>query len=140
MSGPRFLLDTNIVSNLIRHPSGMVAQQIGRVGSRGIATSIISVAELRYGCAKRGSARLTRQVEAVLEAIDIVPFEAPAEIAYGRIRAQLQAEGRPIGPNDLLIAAQALTLDVPLITANEAEFRRVPGLTVENWLSYLSPP
>jgi tRNA(fMet)-specific endonuclease VapC len=134
MSGPRFLLDTNILSDLIRNPSGAVARQIGVVGSRGIATSIVSVAELRYGCAKRGSARLLRQVEAVLDAIDVVPFEPPADVIYGRIRADLEAAGRPIGPNDLLIAAQALALEVPLVTANEAEFRRVDGLTVENWL------
>ena len=134
MSGPRFLLDTNILSDLIRNPSGAVARQIAWVGSKGIATSIVSVAELRYGCAKRGSARLLRQVGAVLEAIDVVPFETPADVIYGRIRADLEAAGRPIGPNDLLIAAQALALEVPLVTANEAEFRRVGGLTVENWL------
>lgn len=134
MSGPRFLLDTNILSDLIRNPSGAVSRQIGVVGSRGIAASIVSVAELRYGCAKRGSARLLRQVEAILDAIDVVPFEPPADVIYGRIRADLEAAGRPIGPNDLLIAAQALALAVPLVTANEAEFRRVDGLMVENWL------
>jgi tRNA(fMet)-specific endonuclease VapC len=64
----------------------------------------------------------------------VVPFETPADVIYGRIRADLEAAGRPIGPNDLLIAAQALALEIPLVTANEAEFRRVGGLTVENWL------
>jgi len=69
----------------------------------------------------------------------VIPFEAPADIVYGRLRAQLEAVGRPIRPNDLFIAAQALAREVPLITANEAEFRRVPGLTVENWLRRVGP-
>ncbi len=134
MTGPRFLLDTNIVSELIRNPSGTVARKIGQVGSRGIATSIISAAELRYGCAKRGSVRLLAHVDSVLEAIEVVPFAPPADVIDGRIRAELEVTGQPIGPNDLLIAAQALALEVPLITANQSEFRRVRGLTVENWI------
>lgn len=104
-----------------------------------IAMSIISVAELRYGCAKRGSARLLRPVEAVLDAIDVVPVEAPADTVYGRVRAHLEAMGRPLGPNDPFIAAQALALEVPLITASEAEFRPVPGLMVGNWLCRAGP-
>ncbi|AWN50892.1 type II toxin-antitoxin system VapC family toxin [Methylobacterium sp. 17Sr1-1] len=134
MSALRFLLDTNVVSDLVRNPSGSVARRISEIGSHGIATSIISVAELRYGCAKRGSTRLLQQVEAVLQGIEIVPFESPADAEYGRLRAELEAAGRLIGPNDLLIAAQGLALGVPVVTANEAEFRRVRGLIVENWL------
>ncbi|WP_442919265.1 PIN domain-containing protein [Methylobacterium sp. SyP6R] len=82
----------------------------------GKCSIIISVAELHYGCATRGSVRLLRQVEAVLEAIDVVPFEPPADVIYGRIRAELETAARPIGTNDLLIAAQALALAVPPIS------------------------
>lgn len=135
MTTPRFMLDTNIVSDLVRNPAGKAAQQIAKLGSRGICISIITAAELRFGCAKRGSPKLLRQVEAVLEGIDILPLDIPADAAYAGIRADLEAAGQPIGPNDLLIAAHACALGVPLVTANEAEFRRVRGLQVENWLA-----
>ena len=130
----RFLLDTNIVSNLIRDPQGRIAERIKIVGEREICTSIIVAAELRYGAAKKGSQRLTAQVEAVLAAIDILPFDSPADEIYGSIRTQLESAGTPIGGNDLIIAAQAVTLDLTLVSDNEREFARVAGLRVENWL------
>src|SRR5271155_4975875 len=106
----RYLLDTNIVSDLIRNPNGRVAQRIGEIGEAQVCTSIIVAAELRFGAAKRGSPRLTAQLEAVIGALDVVPFEAPADSVYGRLRASLERAGQPIGGNDLLIAAQAMTL------------------------------
>lgn len=130
----RYLLDTNIVSDLVRNPQGPVAGRIFEVGEAAVCTSIIVAAELRYGAAKKGSPRLTAQLEAVLEALEVVPLEPPADEAYGDIRATLEKEGRPIGPNDLLIAAQCLTLGYTLVTDNEREFRRVEGLVVENWV------
>jgi tRNA(fMet)-specific endonuclease VapC len=130
----RYLLDTNIVSDLIRNPQGPVAQHIRRVGETQICTSIIVAAELRYGATKKGSLRLTAQLEAVLGALDILPFETPADAAYGLIRTQLEQAGRPIGGNDLLIAAQAIALGYTLVTDNEGEFARVDGLPRENWL------
>jgi tRNA(fMet)-specific endonuclease VapC len=130
----RFLLDTNIVSNLIRDPQGRIAERIKIVGEREICTSIIVAAELRYGAAKKASSRLTAQVEAVLAAIDTLPFDSPADEIYGSIRTQLESAGTPIGGNDLIIAAQAVTLDLTLVSDNEREFARVAGLRVENWL------
>ncbi|MDR3512512.1 MAG: type II toxin-antitoxin system VapC family toxin [Caulobacteraceae bacterium] len=130
----RHLLDTNIVSDLVRRPQGRVAQRIADVGESAVCTSIIVAAELRFGAAKRGSERLTDQLEQVLGALEILPFEEPADIVYGQIRAQLEAAGTPIGGNDLLIAAQALTLGHAVVTDNEREFGRVPDLTVINWL------
>ncbi|EKM99407.1 MULTISPECIES: type II toxin-antitoxin system VapC family toxin [unclassified Acidocella] len=130
----RYLLDTNILSDLIRHPQGRVAEQIRRVGETEVCTSIIVAAELRFGAAKRGSARLATQLEAVLSALDIVPFEQPADESYGTIRAQLEQAGTPIGGNDLLIAAHAKALGCTVVTDNEREFRRVEGLACENWL------
>ena len=130
----RYLLDTNIVSDLVRNPQGRAAQQIRKVGENRVCTSIIVASELRYGAAKRQSPRLTSQLEAVLSALDIMPFEAPADVTYGIIRAQLERAGKPIGGNDLLIAAQALALGYTIVTDNEREFARIPRLIRENWL------
>ncbi|MEG3093216.1 type II toxin-antitoxin system VapC family toxin [Sphingomonas sp. PB1R3] len=130
------MLDTNIVSDLIRNPQGRVFEQIAALGSDSICISIITAAELRYGCAKKGSPRLLAQVEAILDSIDILPFDVPADGEYGGIRAELEAAGKPIGPNDLLIAAHAYSVDATLVTANVGEFQRIRGLRVENWLSY----
>jgi tRNA(fMet)-specific endonuclease VapC len=131
----RYLLDTNIVSDLIRNPQGRVTDRIREVGEAQVATSIIVAAELRYGAAKKGSLRLTAQVEAVLGAIEILPFEEPADAVYGVLRASLEQKGQPIGGNDLLIAAQAVSLGFTLVTGNEREFAKVDDLHCENWLS-----
>jgi len=130
----RYLLDTNVVSDLVRNPQGKVAQQIRKVGETQVCTSIIVSAELRYGAAKRGSPRLTAQLEAVLGALEVLPFERPADAAYGLLRTRLEQTGRPIGANDLLIAAQAIALGYTLITDNEKEFAWVEHLPRENWL------
>jgi len=130
----RYLLDTNIVSDLVRHPQGRIMERIREVGEGQVCTSVIVAAELRYGAAKRMSRRLTMQVEAVLGALDVLPFEAPADAVYGLIRARLEQRGAPIGANDLLIAAHTLTLGCALVTDNEAEFARIDELPRENWL------
>lgn len=130
----RYLLDTNVVSDLVRNPQGRAAAKIAEVGEDAVATSIIVAAELRYGAQKKGSARLAEQLDAILSAFEVLPFETPAEAAYASARVALEAEGKPIGGNDLLIAAQALALDLVVVTNNEREFGRVGGLRVENWL------
>ena len=130
----RYLLDTNIISELIRNPQGRAAKRLARVGEENICTNIIVAAELRYGCAKRGSQKLIKAVEDLLAEIDVVPFEAPADAEYGAIRAALESIGTPIGGNDLLIAANARALGATVVSANADEFRRVRGLKVENWL------
>lgn len=128
------MLDTNIISDLIRNPHGRAAKRIARVGEDNICTSIIVAAELRYGCAKSGSARLRKAVEDLLGEINVLPFDIPADAEYGMIRAELEARGRPIGSNDLLIAAHAHASGATIVTANAEEFKRVRGLKVENWL------
>ena len=130
----RYLLDTNIVSDLIRNPQGKVAARLADIGEDRVATSIIVAAELRYGAAKRGSSRLTAQMEIVLGALKVLPFESPSEIFYGDLRSRLEAVGTPIGANDLLIAAHAMALGLTVVTDNEREFARVEGLPFENWL------
>jgi tRNA(fMet)-specific endonuclease VapC len=129
------MLDTNIISDLIRNPQGKAAKRIARAGEDNICTSIIVAAELRYGCAKSGSKRLRKAVEDLLGEIDVLPFDVPADAQYGGIRSELEAAGKPIGSNDLLIAAHAHTIGVTLVTANLNEFKRIRGLNVENWLS-----
>ena len=131
----RYLLDTNVVSDLVRHPQGRVAARVAAVGEPAVCTSIVVGAALRYGAEKSGSARLRERIQLVLSAMEVRSLEAPADRHYGRIRQQLAAQNTPVGPNDLLIAAHALTADVAVVTANEAEFRRVPGLRVENRLA-----
>ena len=88
-------LDTNIVSDLVRMPKGRVAERMQAVGEAAICTSIIVAAELRYGAAKKASARLTTQLEAVLGALLVLPFEAPADTTYGVLRTDLERSGRP---------------------------------------------
>lgn len=130
----RYLLDTNAVSDLVRHPQGRVAQHIRKVGEAQICTSIIVAAELRYGAAKKQSPRLSAQLEAVLGALEVLPFETPADAAYGLLRTRLEQAGRPIGANDMLIAAQTVALGYTIITDNVKEFARVEGLPHQNWL------
>jgi len=130
----RYLLDTNIVSDLVRNPQGRVAQHIRKVGEAQVCTSIIVAAELRYGAAKKGSPRLSAQLEAVLGVLAVLPFETPADAAYGLLRTRLEQAGTPIVANDLLIAAQTLSLGSTIVTDNEKEFTRVRSLRRENWL------
>jgi len=131
----RYLLDTNIVSDLVRNPHGRITQRIRKVGEAQVCTSIIVVAELHYGSAKNGSSRLAAQLHAVLGVLEILPFDAPADRTYGALRARLEQTGKLIAANDLLIAAQAIALGHVLVTDNEREFARVDGLRYENWLS-----
>lgn len=129
------MLDTNIVSDLVRNPHGPVTRHIVRVGAEAVCVSIITAAELRYGCARKGSAKLLANVEAILGSIQVLALDAPADAEYGGSRAELEASGKPIGPNDLLIAAHAYALGAVLVTANTTEFTRIRGLQVENWLT-----
>jgi len=126
-----YMLDTNIVSELARNPHGTVAKRIAKVGPDAICVA----AELRYGCAKKGSPRLLAQIDAILAGVQVLALDVPADAEYGGIRAELEAAGQPIGPNDLLIAAHAYALDAVLVTANVREFSRVRALKVENWLA-----
>ena len=129
----QYLLDTNILSELVKQPQGKVAQKLIEVGDEKVCTSIIVASEMRFGVEKRGSSRLAKQVEAILNAIDILSYEVPADNHYAKLRFQLEKSGTPIGPNDMLIAAQALSMGLTVVTINEREFSRVKGLAVENW-------
>ena len=130
----RFLLDTNIISDLLRNPRGRVAVRIAAVGEGQVCTSVIVAAELRYGASKKSSTRLSEQLAGYLGALDVLPFEGPADVLYGELRTRLEQSGKPIGANDMLVAAHALALGFTLVTDNEREFSRIEGLAVENWL------
>src|SRR6202051_2763578 len=104
------MLDTSIISDLIRNPHGNAAKRIARAGEDNVCTSIIVAAELRYGCAKSGSKRLLKAVEDLLGEINVLPFDIPADAEYSGISSELEAAGKPLGSNDLLIAAHASTI------------------------------
>ncbi|CDZ26118.1 type II toxin-antitoxin system VapC family toxin [Neorhizobium galegae] len=129
-----YLLDTNVISDLIRNPDGKAGRRVAVLAQGELRTSLIVAAELRYGIAKKGSERLARLVEGVLADFEVLPWEAPADVHYAAVRDSLSRSGQPIGDMDMLIAAHALALDTVLVTDNEREFSRVPGLKVENWL------
>ena len=133
MSPRRFLLDTNVLSAVVVDPHGSMAARLLKAGEARLCTSIIVACELRFGAAKKGSPRLTLQLDRVLGALQVLPLDAGVDVVYGSIRADLERKGKLIGQHDLLIAAHAQMVGAVLVTDNEREFRRVSGLSVENW-------
>lgn len=131
----RYLLDTNILTDLIRNPGGRVKEHIARVGEANVCTSMIVACELRFGARKKNAPLLTARVERLLQSIEVLPFDGDVDRAYAEVRAMLEALGRPSGANDMVIAAHAVNEDCILVTNNESEFVHVAGLIVENWLA-----
>lgn len=130
----RYMLDTNIVSDLIRQPRGDAAQRLKQVPASYVSISVFVVGEVHFGLLRKQATMQRARFDELLARISVAPFEQPAEQAYAEVRLAVERQGKPIGANDLWIAAHALALDATLVTANEREFRRVPGLRVENWL------
>ncbi|MFM7407227.1 MAG: type II toxin-antitoxin system VapC family toxin [Cuspidothrix sp.] len=130
-----YLLDTNIISELIKNPRGVIFSKIQEVGEDKVCTSIIVACESRFGAQKKNSPKLIEKLEIILNSIEILPLNHPVEQYYAEIRTDLEQQGTPIGSNDLLIAAHALTLNLTVVTNNIREFSRVPKLKVENWLN-----
>lgn len=130
----KYLLDTNIVSEIIKKPNGVIARKLRRKKAGSVGINTIVAAELHYGAKLKGSDLLTSKINKTLKALE--PLDLPLGMAqiYGETRATLANAGTPIGPNDLLIAAHALYQKLILVTCNEDEFKRVPGLKLENWL------
>ena len=127
-----FILDTNIISDLVRNPGGRAAERLAEVGDGDIATSVIVAGELRYGCLKKGSARLAERVEAVLREIKVLSLKPEVSALYGEIRRDLEARDASIGQNDLWIAATARALEAVVVTT-DSDFQRVSGLQTEDW-------
>ena len=134
MVSHRYMLDTNIISSLIKNPQGQIYQKLKDVFPLTVCTSIVVSAEIQYGIQKGVSRKLHNQIKEVIEAIDVLPLEQPVALKYGELRAYLHKTGKPIGYNDLFIAAHAIALDLILVTDNIKEFERVPELKLENWL------
>lgn len=134
MAGLRYLLDTDIISDLARNPAGTAARRLLKAGVDRVATSIVVASELRFGLARITAPRLSSRVKQVLANLEVLALDVPADEHYAEIRSMLERAGTPIGPNDLLIAAHARALDLTLVSGNQREFSRVKGLRVENWL------
>lgn len=128
----RYLLDTNVLSELIRYPESF-RSKILDVGDANLSTSIVVACELRFGALKKGSDRLSHRVERLLDTLEVLPLEPGVDHTYAEIRHRLESKGLPIGGNDYLIAAHAIHSDCVLVTMNQKEFRRVPGLKAESW-------
>jgi tRNA(fMet)-specific endonuclease VapC len=129
-----YLLDTNICIYIIKKKPVNVLERFKELSLGSVGVSTITLAELEYGIRK--SASPEKNLEALnqfLVPLDILSFDYEATIAYGKIRAELEKKGTPIGPLDTLIAAHALSLNLTLVTNNEKEFNRIVALKVENW-------
>ncbi len=134
------MLDTNALSELIRNPHGALAELLGGLDPDAVCTSIVAACELRFGARRKGSDLLTGRVEQLLRVLEVLPLDIPADDHYADIRAGLERSGTPIGSHDLFIAAHARSRGMTLVTRNIREFDRVPGLTVEDWITMQVPP
>lgn len=133
MSG-QYLLDTNILIDLARHPFGLCSQHLKVVGNEAVFTSVIVAGEVQFGIDRFSAFRLLRQMEKVLETIEVRPLQVDAIKFYSAMRTDLESRGLPIGANDMWIAAHALAEDAVLVSNNTREFSRINGLKVENWM------
>lgn len=135
MAEPVWMLDTNILSDLIRNPQGPLTHRLATVQPDAVCTSVVVACELRYGSQRKGSAKLVQRVAQLLDRLPVLPLDEPADTHYADIRVALERLGIPIGSHDLFIAAHARSRGLTLVTHNVREFARVPGLRVENWLA-----
>lgn len=130
-----YLLDTNVLIALSKHLGG-IADRLDRIAAAEVVIPVVVVAEIEFGIAKSRRRRQNRRVfDDLLAGFEVAAFDAAAAAAYGPIRADLERRGSLIGPNDLLIAAQAISLGGILVTDNVAEFQRIADLRLENWLA-----
>ncbi len=132
---PRYLLDTNICIYIKNHRPPEVLARFAKLPPGKVAMSAITYGELCFGAEKSSKSKKSRHILAQLtELIPVLPLAENVSLQYGKIRQSLQASGTPIGNNDLWIAAHALASKLILVTNSVAEFERVPGLRVENWV------
>lgn len=130
----KYLLDTNVCVRVLNGTSTGVVERLKGLDPSDVAMCSVVRAELVFGARKSAHvAENLRLVDALFEPFVCLPFDDRAADAYGSVRADLERAGRPIGPNDLLIAATALANDLVLVTHNISEFGRVPGLHVDDW-------
>ena len=131
----RFLLDTNICIYIIKRQPPQVLDKFRTLDLSDVGISSITVAELEYGAYKSQLTDRNRVAfNQFLMPLEIVPFDERATQNYGQLRSQLERQGIVIGSMDMLIASQALSLGLILVTNNVKEFSRIPDLVVENWV------
>jgi len=131
---PRYMLDTDICIYISKQKPSGVKARFDRLKPGQTIMSVITYGELYYGASKSSQkAKALAHLAGMVQDIPVECLNSKASEAYGKIRAELEAQGRMIGSNDLWIAAHAMALDVTLATNNEWEFLRVTGLAVENW-------
>ena len=136
-----YLLDTNICIYIIKKKPAEVFEKFKNMALGDVGISSITLAELQYGIAKSSSPEQNREaLEKFLTPIEILDFGYEATVEYGKIRAELEQKGIPIGPLDMLIASHAKSLDVVLVTNNMREFKRVADLKIENWTKQIKLP
>jgi tRNA(fMet)-specific endonuclease VapC len=130
----RFMLDTNVCVDLIRNRNDRILRRMKRHGTDKLCVSSVTLSELEYGAAKSSDPGRNRLALAeFLSPLAVLPYDDGVAPVYGHVRAALEKAGTPIGPLDTMIAAHALSLGLTVVTDNEREFRRVAGLTVQNW-------
>ena len=131
----KFLLDTDVFSELARGRHAKLIDRVRALGKTEFAVSVITEAEIRYGQACRPLPEsLTARINALMNEMHRLPIGLNVVAPYALIRSEMRRAGTPIGPNDFWIAAHALAENLILVTGNDREFARVPGLRVENWL------
>jgi tRNA(fMet)-specific endonuclease VapC len=129
-----YLLDTNACVTHLRQPHSPLSQRLGATPAAHVRLCSVVVAELYYGAHRSAQAAVNvGKVAAFVQQFVSFPFDDAAAEEFARIRTHLEAQGQPIGPYDLQIAAIALVTGVTLVTHNTKEFGRVPGLTIEDW-------
>jgi tRNA(fMet)-specific endonuclease VapC len=130
----KYLLDTNICIYIIKQKPSVVVDRLQKIKVNEIGISVITLAELEYGVSKSNFPERNKlALIQFLTPFEILPFSEFAASIYGRIRSDLEKKGQIIGPYDLLIGAQALSEKLTLVTNNEREFQRIPGIAIENW-------
>lgn len=129
-----YLLDTNTCIYFLNRTSERIVSQFRRLSPSAIKLSTITVAELFYGAEKsKAKKKNWAIIEKFVSTFEILPFDEKSTKIYPKIRASLEKSGIPIGPMDLLIASISLANNFILVTNNVKEFKRVKGLTLENW-------
>ena len=130
----KFMLDTNVCIDLIRDRNERILRRLKRRLPDDLCVSAVTLSELEYGVAKSSNPGKNRLALAeFMTPLMVAPYDDRVAVEYGRIRAELERDGLPIGPLDTMIAAHAVTLGLTIVTSNEREFRRVSGLQVQNW-------
>ena len=131
----KYLLDTDTFSYVARDANALLTARFRGAAPQDLALSVISRGEIEFGLAAHSPKRLTlERALGLLEAVTTLPLAPAAASRYRDLRAHLHKRGTPIGANDMWIAAHALAEGLTVVTNNEREFRRVPGLMVENWM------